>query len=51
VSNIELPKIDPTGYIRTYVPLAIGAILGWLIATYTLMLVEIYLAQHSINPP
>lgn len=36
-SNIELPKIDPTGYIRTYVPIAIGAILGWLIATYTIV--------------
>lgn len=30
-----LPTIDPTSYIRTYVPIAIGAILGWLIATYT----------------
>lgn len=37
MSNIELPKIDPTSYIRTYVPIAIGAILGWLIATYTIV--------------
>lgn len=36
-TNLELPKIDPTGYIRTYVPIAIGAILGWLIATYTIV--------------
>lgn len=37
MSTIELPKIDPTGYIRTYTPIAIGAILGWLIATYTVV--------------
>lgn len=36
MSNVELPKIDPTSYIRTYVPIAIGAVLGWLIATYTI---------------
>lgn len=32
-----LPKIDPHAYIRTYVPLAVGAILGWLITTYTVV--------------
>lgn len=32
-----LPTIDPTSYIRTYVPLAIGAILGWLITQYTIV--------------
>lgn len=30
-------RIDPTAYIRTYVPLAVGAILGWLITTYTVV--------------
>lgn len=37
MSTIELPKIDPTSYIRTYTPIAVGAILGWLIATYTIV--------------
>ncbi|WP_343593594.1 DUF2721 domain-containing protein [Paracidovorax wautersii] len=35
---------------RMVASLFVLAMLG-LIATYTLMLVEIYLAQHSINPP
>jgi len=26
-----LPKIDPRSYIRTYVPLVVGAVLGWLV--------------------
>ena len=30
-----LPTIDPRAYIRTYVPIAIGAALGWLLTTYT----------------
>lgn len=30
-----LPPIDPTAYIRTYVPLLVGALLGWLVTTYT----------------
>lgn len=29
------PPIDPRSYIRTYVPLAIGAVLGWLITQFT----------------
>jgi hypothetical protein len=31
MSDPTLPKIDPIGYIRTYVPLGIGLILGWLL--------------------
>jgi hypothetical protein len=31
MSDPTLPKVDPIGYIRTYVPLGIGLILGWLI--------------------
>lgn len=30
-------RIDPTAYIRTYVPIAIGAILGWAVTTYTVV--------------
>lgn len=29
--------IDPKSYIRTYVPLAIGAILGWAIVQFTVV--------------
>jgi hypothetical protein len=32
-----LPPIDPVGYIRTYVPIAVGAVLGWLVATVTVV--------------
>lgn len=35
-TGVVLP-IDPRAYIRTYVPLGIGAILGWLITTYTIV--------------
>lgn len=35
MSNTPLPSVDPLGYIRTYVMLAIGSLLGYLIATYT----------------
>ncbi len=31
MSDPSLPKIDPIGYIRTYVPLAIGLILGFVV--------------------
>lgn len=30
-----LPAIDPRSYIRTYVPLLVGMVLGWLVTTYT----------------
>lgn len=30
-----LPAIDPRAYIRTYVPLLVGMLLGWLITSYT----------------
>lgn len=33
--STTLPRIDPTAYIRTYVPLLVGALLGWLVTTYT----------------
>ena len=29
MSDPALPKIDPTAYIRTYVPYFVGLILGW----------------------
>jgi hypothetical protein len=31
MSDPSLPKIDPNAYIRTYVPLLVGAALGWLV--------------------
>lgn len=31
MSDPALPKIDPTAYIRTYVPIGVGLILGYLI--------------------
>lgn len=31
------PPIDPRSYIRTYVPLAVGAILGWLLVKFTVI--------------
>ena len=34
---IPLPPIDPRSYIRTFVPVIIGAILGWAITTYTVV--------------
>ena len=34
-NTTPLPTIDPTAYIRTFVPLAVGALLGWLVTTYT----------------
>lgn len=43
-----LPPIDPTAYIRTYVPLAVGAILGWLIATYTIVADAIRLLDTNV---
>ena len=33
-NGVILP-IDPRAYIRTYVPVVVGAIVGWLLATYT----------------
>jgi hypothetical protein len=35
VSNPTLPVIDPRAYIRTYVPVAWGALLGWLVIKFT----------------
>lgn len=37
MTNPSLPTIDPIGYIRTYVPWAIGAILGYLITRFELV--------------
>lgn len=34
---VPLPPIDPRSYIRTFVPVIIGAILGWAITTYTVV--------------
>lgn len=31
----DLPTIDPRSYIRTYVPILVGAILGWAITQFT----------------
>lgn len=31
MSTPALPKIDPNAYIRTYVPLLVGAVLGWFV--------------------
>lgn len=35
MNTTALPAIDPRSYIRTYVPLLIGMLLGWLITSYT----------------
>lgn len=35
MSNLAPTAIDPRSYIRTYVPLAIGAIIGWALVTFT----------------
>ena len=35
MSDPSLPTIDPRSYIRTYVPLIVGAILGWAITQFT----------------
>ena len=34
---VPLPPIDPRSYIRTFVPVIIGAILGWAITTFTVV--------------
>jgi len=35
--NDILPKIDPTAYIRTFVPLFVGAIIGWAVTRFTVV--------------
>lgn len=37
MSDPTLPTIDPIRYIRTNVPIAIGAALGWLITQFTIV--------------
>lgn len=37
MSTPAFPKIDPNAYIRTYVPYAIGAILGYLVTRFTIV--------------
>lgn len=35
MTDPTFPTIDPRSYIRTYVPLAVGALLGWAITQFT----------------
>lgn len=35
MSDPLYPKIDPTAYIRTWFPIAIGALLGWAVVKFT----------------
>jgi len=35
--NLETGRVDPRAYIRTYVPLLVGMLLGWLVTTFTVV--------------
>lgn len=37
MSDFPLPPIDPRSYIRTYVPIVVGAILGWALVKFTVV--------------
>lgn len=48
-TGVVMP-IDPRAYIRTYVPLIVGSILGWLLASYT-WLSDALAVVAAILPP
>ena len=50
MSDPILSTFNPIAYIRTYVPVAVGSILGWLLATFT-WLADALQAIASYMPP
>ena len=49
MSDPNLPEIDPRSYIRTFVPLGVGALLGWAITQFTFVAAAI--AWLDLNLP